>query len=122
MTMCFQSHCVDLVARLEKLQDLANNGKGIGKDGRYFDIQDLFYRMTFDSIGEIAFGISVGCLKQVCADVHARARYLLYVFRGVWDRKASLWPPPSTRLKSTARNDSSTRCGGRGRTASCSPT
>lgn len=69
MTVCFTGHGRELLDRIEHLRALGEGGKGIGAGGAYFDMQDTFYRFTFDSIGEIAFGVNVGCLTRVCAPV-----------------------------------------------------
>merc|ERR1711998_149000 len=33
-------------------------------DGQAFDVQDLFQRYTLDSIGELGFGVQLGCLES----------------------------------------------------------
>lgn len=50
--------------RVERLRSEGLAGHGIGRNGQFFDIQDAFYRFTMDSIGEIAFGTSIGCLSH----------------------------------------------------------
>jgi hypothetical protein len=67
MTRSFQSHTEPLLRRIALLSTQAAAAHGVGQHGRYFDIQDVFYRFTFDTIGEIAYGISAGCLEQVHA-------------------------------------------------------
>ena len=47
----FLSHAHTLWARLDAL------------DGAEVDMQDLYYKFTLDSIGQIAFGVELGCLK-----------------------------------------------------------
>jgi hypothetical protein len=66
MSTSFSKHGVELLERIERVSAVCAKGGGIGAKGAYFDMQDMFYRFTFDSIGEIAFGVSVGCLKKVC--------------------------------------------------------
>jgi cytochrome P450 len=48
----FMSHSRTLLDRLS------------GLNGAEVDIQDLYYKFTLDSIGQIAFGVELGCLKQ----------------------------------------------------------
>ena len=66
MSTSFSKHGVELLERIERVSAACAKGGGIGAKGAYFDMQDMFYRFTFDSIGEIAFGVSVGCLTKVC--------------------------------------------------------
>jgi len=64
MTVCFSRHSHHLLANLEAERSRGAAGKGVGAGGKYFDMQDKFYRFTFDSIGEIAFGAAMNCLQS----------------------------------------------------------
>lgn len=54
MTEVFVEHARTLLARLDTY----------AQSGAEFDLQDLFYRYTLDSIGRIAFGVDLGCLTK----------------------------------------------------------
>eukprot|EP00043_Microstomoeca_roanoka_P025193 m.7910 g.7910 ORF g.7910 m.7910 type:complete len:494 (-) comp5332_c0_seq1:233-1714(-) len=38
--------------------------EGYANSGQPFDIQDLFYRYTLESIGQIAYGVHLGCFEK----------------------------------------------------------
>jgi len=49
------------VAKAEKVASILDK---IAESGKPVDIQDLFFRFTLDSIGEIGFGYSIDSLDK----------------------------------------------------------
>lgn len=78
MSTVFRAHGRDVVALLDN----------VAATGRTIDMQDLFFKFTFDSIGEIAFGVNLGSLHsddvpfQKAFDTAQHAVNFRFVFPG----------------------------------------
>lgn len=64
MTSSFSRHLPHLHEMITRTHTRGVEGKGVGTNGQHLDLQDCFYRFTFDSISDIAFGVSTGCLSS----------------------------------------------------------
>jgi hypothetical protein len=59
MSTTFNEHCTSLIKCIQSKSKGGKNNKG-----NPFDLQDLFLKFTLDSIGQIAFGKTIGALQK----------------------------------------------------------
>ena len=88
MLEIFSEYALGVLARLE----------AAAESKQPVDLQDLFFRYTFDSFGKLAFGLDVGCLEKeetpAFANAFDRANLLTCgrFFDAFWPLKKLHWP------------------------------